>query len=321
MTLAVHTAAFALGVLLLVASGASALRSTVLPGPDTPVLSMVVLRQLQRLLARSARRADPESSWLGSLIPPLHLVASLTLWLSGIMAGSVLLLVGTGQAPLGKLGDLVGEGMIRLLSGTEHAPSAVTAIQFTEIAVGAFVASAVLAVLPAWQRRHRRRDRVVADIAWRTKGTFSGISLAGVLASAQTRAEQQAMWREWADWLEDLRHSHATTPTLAWLESPTGGPGAWVDAVAAVVEAAELLAHHDLGRSAPETAALECYESGVRCLRQLTAVIAGVRHRQPSGTAAARTRWSPASPWRADAAALRRAVLLVPWAVREDAAA
>lgn len=320
MTLALNTLAFALGILLLLASATSALRSTVLPGPEPPLLPTIVLRQLRRLLSRRAHEDDHDDAWPGALIPALHLVASLTLWLCGIVAGSILLLWGTGQAPLGELGDLAGAGMIRLLGGREHGPTAVTAVQFAEIAVGAVVASAVLAVLPAWQRRHRRRDQVVAEVAWRTEGTFSGLRLAAVLSTTESRDERDATLRRFAAWLDDVRRTHSTNPALAWLESPTGGPGAWVDALGAVVEAAELLAHSG-SASLHDAAAEECVSSGVRCLRALVAAIADARAPVASGTPAARAPRRSTPSWRDDLEALRRAVLLLPTSLGQDVAA
>lgn len=320
VTLALHTLAFALGVLVLLASGASALRSTVLPGPDAPLLPTIVLRQLRRLLSRSASEASHGDAWPGALIPALHLVASLTLWLSGVVAGSILLLWGTGRAPLGQLGDLTGAGMVRLLGGQEHSPTAVSAIQLAEVALGAVVASAVLAVLPAWQRRHRRRDKVVEEVAWRTDGMFSGLRLATVLSASESRAEREATMRRFTAWLDDVRRSHSTTPVLAWLESPTGGPAAWVDAIAAVVEAAELLAHYG---SAPlrDEAAEECFSSGVRCLRALAIAVADKRPSGPSLELPGQSCRRSTLSWRADAEAVRRAVLLLPPALRQDVAA
>jgi hypothetical protein len=320
VTLAVHTLAFALGVLVLVASGASALRSTVLPGPEAPVLSTMVLRHLRRLLARYGEEASGGDAWPGALIPALHLVASLTLWLSGVVVGSILLLFGTGQAPLGQVGDLAGPGMVRLLGGQEHSPTAVTAIQLAEIALGAVIASAVLAVLPAWQRRHRRRDQVVTEVAWRTDGTFSGLRLATMLSTTESRAEREATLRRFAAWLDDVRRTHSTTPTLAWLESTTGGPGAWVDALGAVVEAAELLAHYGSAQ-VQDTAAEECFSSGVRCLRTLVGAIALDRDRDPAPEAPGQSSRRSAPPWRADVETLRRTVLLLPPTLRHDVAA
>lgn len=232
---------FALGLVLVLATGMSVLFTMVLPRRPSGFeqLSLAVNRTVRLVFVLTARalRSYEAKDALLAVAAPVALIAQLIAWACGFTLGFALIITTTTHdlalSLLQAVGSLVTVGAIHP-GGVGDTPADVAAG-----AIWVVVVALQIAYLPALYDAFSRRESLVALLESR-----AGLPAWGpeVLARHQLVGITDALpelYADWEAWAAELAESHTTYPVLLLFRSPEPW-FSWVLGLLAVLDAAAM---------------------------------------------------------------------------------
>ncbi len=259
---------FAVGVLVVVATGASVLFTMVLPRRPAGFerVSLWVNRAVRVLfvaLTRLARSYEAKDAILAP-VGPVALVAQLLFWAAAFIVGYGLMLVPTthdvAEGLQQALGSFFTVGAIHP-GGTEYLPVDVAAG-----ATWAVVVALQIAYLPALYSAFSQREGLVAMLEGRAGVPAWGPELLArhqLVGIIDTLPELYSAWEEWS---ADVAESHTTYPVLLLFRSPEPWYS-WLLALLAVLDGAAM--HLALSPATASSNARLCLRMGFTALDRI----------------------------------------------------
>lgn len=264
-------AALAVGLLLVVGTGAGLLQTLVLPRARRDRVALYVERFVRAVLMGAARfRPTYEGKdTVLSLLGPLTLAAMLAAWLLFLLAGWSLVLwaVTTGTLPTS-----VREAgsSIFTLGFAARQGWAPTAVDFLASASGLLVVALLIAYLPVLYGAFTRRETLVTMLQSRAGVPAWGPEILARHQSVGLLRTLRSFYMDWERWIADVAESHTTYPILVSFRSPHA-LRSWITSLLAVLDAAALQ-HALQGEEAPSQARL-CLRMGFTALRDIADVL------------------------------------------------
>jgi hypothetical protein len=263
---------FALGVVVVILTGASVLFTMVLPrsphGFERLTLEVNRAVRLTFLaLTRFVKSYETKDALLAP-VAPVALVAQLLFWAGAFILGFSLMLEPTTQG----FGDAIVQATTALFTlGSVHAGGPQNAgVDIAAGAVWAVVVALQIAYLPALYASFNRREGLVSMLESR-----AGVPAWGpeVLARHQLVGITDALpefYAAWEAWAADLAESHTTYPVLLLFRSPEPWLS-WLIGLLAVLDGAAM--HLALAPSTASSQARLCLRMGFTALNRIAVTL------------------------------------------------
>jgi hypothetical protein len=268
MQVALHTLAFAAGVVIVIGTVLSAVRSTILPRGVQSVIARMptkVVRGAFRLwVGRSAsyERRDRVMAMLG----PIALLTLLATWLILIMAGYTLMYLAVTSRSFTQSVELSGSSVFTLGTTTERTLGPLL-LTYTEAGLGLLLVALLITYLPTIYGAFSRRENGVAQLQVRAGNPPTAATmLIRYHRIEQSRYRLTELWREWMAWFADVEETHTTFSILPLFRS-SQPERSWIASAGALLDGASFWA---AAVEHPKDADVQlCIRAGYLALRRI----------------------------------------------------
>jgi hypothetical protein len=258
---------FVAGLVLVLWTGSSVIRSLIVPRGLASSLSTAVARAGRKIFVTLANRFETYEAKdkILALQAPISLLMLLFTWLILFLIGYALLLwplIGDsfGQALLES-----GSSLFTLGFASTHV-AAPTVVHFAAGATGLIVVALQIGYLPTLYSAFNRRETAVTLLQSRGGAPAWGPEILARHKMSDLTGDLPHLYQEWERWAADVEESHTNYPTLIWFRSPHP-LRSWVLGLLSVLDAAALqLALQPT--SGPIEARL-CLRMGFGCFRHI----------------------------------------------------
>lgn len=256
-----------LGLVVLLSTGSSVLRTLVVPRGLKSGISNIVQRVTLggfRFIARRTgtyERRDAVLTWAA----PSTIVLSLLVWLALLFTAYWLMLIGVGKAGAGDSAREAGSSLLTLGFAATPTPR-VTIIDFTAAASGPILIGLFIGYLSTIYTSYNRRERQVTLLTSRAGEPNWGPEIIGRHLSVRILDELPTLWHAWEEWAADVAESHANYPVLIHVRSSKPIRN-WLLGLLSVMDAAAMTLALNPGQG--EGPARVTLRQGITCLRDL----------------------------------------------------
>jgi hypothetical protein len=265
-------AAFVAGLLVVLVTAGSVLRTRVLPrgiGSQISVfVGRIVVRRTFMYVARLFRDYETKDRLLSASAPVALLVILMT-WLALFLVGYGLLFWALVPVSIGDALREVGSSMFTLGFSTTDTVAA-TVVDLVAAATGLLTVALQIAYLPVLYAAFNRRETLVTMLQSRAGSPAWGPEILARHHIVNIVDNLPEFYAAWETWSADVAESHATYPVLLWFRSPHP-LRSWVLGLLAVLDSAAMLLALAPGR-APSEARL-CLRMGFTCLRDIATAL------------------------------------------------
>ncbi len=268
MQVALDTLAFAGGLIIIIGTMLSAVRSTVLPRGVQSVISRAstnLVRGAFRLwVGRSAtyERRDRVMAMLG----PIALLALLATWLVLIMLGYTLIYLAVTSRSFIQSLELSGSSVFTLGTTTEHTLGPLL-LTYTEAGLGLLLVALLITYLPTIYGAFARRENGVAQLEVRAGNPpMASTMLIRYHRIEQPRYRLTELWRTWMTWFADVEETH-TTFAIVTLFRSSHPERSWIASAGALLDGASFWAAAIEHPKDPD--AQLCIRAGYLALRRI----------------------------------------------------
>lgn len=266
---------FALGLVLLIWTMTSIVRTLIVPRGLTSKPVQIVVDGVRKLFLAIANRTDDymrkDRILVGS--GPAILIGILLVWLLMFLLGFALLLWPLVEGDFGQALRESGSSMLTL--GYASSPAAgATAVHFVAAATGLITVALQIAYLPTLYSSFNRRETMVTMLQSRAGAPAWGPEILIRHHTVGLMDNLPYLFTEWEAWAADVAESHASYPVLIYFRSPHP-LRSWVLSLLAVMDSGALMA--SLNPSSTPTEARLCLRMGFLCLREIAAAT-GIPH-------------------------------------------
>lgn len=241
-------AAFILGLLLLVVTTLSLMRTVVVPRmlrstiSDAVAATVVAIAKGASRLRSSYRYRDGILAWVG----PSIIIAQLLTWLVLYLLAYGLLLYGQSGQGLGNSIREAGSSLFTLGFAAINTQDQ-TIIDFAAAATGPIVIALLIGFLPTIYSAYVDRETDVTMLSATGGEPAWGPEFLSRFALADAEANLHDVFLRWARWSVQVRLTHSTYPVLVWVRS-SRSTRHYVVSLMAIMDAAALrLALHTKG--------------------------------------------------------------------------
>ncbi len=258
---------FFLGLMIVVMTLASALRTFVLPRSENVFLTRLVFQTVFRLFllrlywASSYRERDRILAYFA----PTALLLLPLVWLICVDLGYMAMFWALGGQSRFDAFLLSGSSLLTL----GFAPVqglAQTILAFSEAVLGLGLVALLIAYLPTMYTAFARREAAVQMLEVRAGAPPSAVTMIERFYRIQGLERLSEQWQMWEVWFTELEESHTSFSPLVFFRSPRPDQS-WVTAAGAVLDAAALTASTlELPRDAQ---AELCIRAGYLALRSI----------------------------------------------------
>jgi hypothetical protein len=264
--------AFTAGLLIVVGTSGSVMRTLMVPRARVSRLSVVVGRRFVlaffRFLAARFKEYETKDQIL-ALSAPISLIATLLAWIGLFLIGYGLMLWPfIGGSVAGAMRES-GSSMFTLGVVASPLPGA-TIINYLAAVTGLIVVALQIGYLPTLYSAFNRRETLVTLLQSRAGAPAWGPELLARAQLVYLMDSLRELYADWEHWAADVAESHANYPVLIWFRSPHA-LRSWVVALLAVMDSAALY-QSLLPQAAPAEARL-VIRMGFTCLRNLADVM------------------------------------------------
>lgn len=270
MNLAVHSAVAVTGVLIVVATLRSAVRTLVLPRAVPVYLTRVsaaAFRYAFLLRTKAARTYEEKDRALAALGPTITLGLA-AIWIALVFVGYAAIYWALGTI---SVSDALKQSGSALFTLGFAGPSQLgpTLISFSQAAIGMGIVALLIGYLPILYAAFSTRERAVATISVRAGSPPRGVEMLVRFRIIGHWDDLRSTWREWEELFAGIEETHSTFAVLPFFRSPEPDRS-WITAAGAVLDAASLRAAVvDDVRSAD---AEICIRGGYTALRRIASV-------------------------------------------------
>ncbi len=263
---------FLFGLGLTLATLASAIRQTVLPGRKSVRLSRILFRATFLLFRLVIVRIQSEaiSSALAAFYAPVSMMLLPITWVILLLLGFSMMYWGISEPSLGTSLSLSGaaittEGFLAPKGGGQ------TTLYIFEGIIGLGIVGLFITFLPTAYSIYSQREGLVTRIAFRFGIPPSGVQ---VLAQAYRLGMAQGLdefWRAWEDWFTDMAETHISNSQVIFYRSSQPGTS-WITTAGAILDAIALFSS-TVDREDDPWLNL-CFQAGCRTLRDIVTDVA-----------------------------------------------
>jgi hypothetical protein len=237
---AVRVLLFVFGVVVVVATFGSAVRTVVIPRAITARLTRMVflaMRSLFRLRARP-RRSYEDRDRVMALYAPVSLLVLLLTWISAILFGYMLMYWALGHT-LREAFGLSGSSVLTLgFAPPTDIPD--TFLVYTEAAVGLILLALLITYLPSIYAVFSRRENLVAGMEVRAGSPPSAVEILQRSWRVDRFQKLGVLWRRGEQWFLELQETHTSFPSVVFFRSPLP-EHSWVTSSGAILDSASIL--------------------------------------------------------------------------------
>jgi hypothetical protein len=259
--------AVAVGMLIVVATMGSAIKTVVLPRASASSITRWVFLTMRRVFLVIAPRTLPYEKRDRRLATyaPISLTVTLGVWLVLVFIGYTLIFIGIDDRSVRSAYTLSGSSLFTLGFARPSSLLALT-LTFTEAAIGLFLLALLITYLPAIYSAYSRREVGVTSLEVRAGSPPSAREMVWRHWALERMGELGTVWSEWERWFVDVEETHSSLPSLVFFRSPQPDHN-WVTAAGAVLDSAALtLSTVDWPR---DVQAEFCLRAGYLCLRRI----------------------------------------------------
>jgi hypothetical protein len=273
MRTAVDVVAFAVGVIMIGFTVASAVRSTILPRGVSVRLSRYVNRSLRLVfrlwVGRSAsyERRDRIMAYFG----PFSLLSLLLSWLTSLFVAFVLMYLAVSTSSFTHAVELSGSSIFTL--GTAN-PGRLgpDIISYAEAGLGLLLVTLLITYLPSIYTAFSRRENGVGLLRSRAGTPPSPtVMLIRLHTIDEPNTRLTDLWTQWETWFVDIEETHTSFAVLSFFRSPWATES-WINAAGVLLDAASLWLAAVEHPKDPE--ANLCIRSGFLALRSIATLFA-----------------------------------------------
>lgn len=257
------------GLVIVVATLLSAVRSFVVPRSENVWLTRKVARAVYRLFLIRLRwlKGFAARDRLMSLYAPITLLLLPFVWAILLTWGYMLMYWALGVRPWYDAFLLSGSSLLTLgYAPVVDLPTMI--LSFSEALVGLGLVALLIAYLPTMYSAFQAREEAVTLLEVRAGLPPSAVEMIERFHRIQTLQDMQDVWVDWEHWFVNLEESHTSLAMLVFFRSPHPRQS-WVNAAAAVLDAAAL--HASTLQLPPDPRAQLCIRAGFVALRKIGA--------------------------------------------------
>lgn len=267
---------FAVGLVIVLGTGGSVIRTLMVPRDLTSRLSVFVGRRIVRstfvFVANRFDNYEAKDKVL-AYSAPISLLAVLFTWLGLFLVGYGLMLWPLVEGGLRIAMREAGSSIFTLGFHTT-ATSRVTVIDFAAALTGLVVIALQIGYLPTLYSAFNRRETTVTMLQSRAGAPAWGPEILWRAQQVSLMASLADLYLEWERWAADVMESHTTYPVLLWFRSPDP-LRSWIIGLLAVLDSAAL--YHSLAPSRTPIEARLALRMGFTCLRNIAGVV-GIKY-------------------------------------------
>ncbi len=270
MELLLRTAAFVIGLSLVLIFLQSVLRVAVVNRQRGDRLALVVGHFAYSLIARAAARRHTYDRIQDALawVLPLYVLLLITTWFLLVQAGFSLM-IWSLQAERSLLQAIIASGSALSTLGFLTPPDlSGQLLAIPEGALGLGIVVFFFTFIPGYQTTIQTREIKVAWLYARAGIAPSGLSLVEWLQRSGKPDDMTAIWEEWEAWFRLLIETHALAPVLTVVPSVHRGQS-WLVAAASILDAASFSVSALNARDG--ASARLCHVTGVNALKLIAA--------------------------------------------------
>ena len=268
MSTVADVVAFVAGLVIVLGTAGSVVRTTILPRALASRLSVFVGRRIVfRTFLRISYRFESYEAKDKILAfgAPMALMTLLVVWLGLFLIGYALMIWALTGGPFGTALRESGSSMLTLgLAGREH-PGA-SALFFIAAFTGLIVIALQIAYLPTLYGAFNKREVLVTMLQSRAGAPAWGPEILARSHMVDLMDDLPGLYQEWERWAAEVMESHTTYTVLLWFRSPHP-LRSWIVGLLAVLDSAALYLAL-CPKSAPTEARL-VLRMGFTCLRSI----------------------------------------------------
>ncbi len=279
----VRIAVAAVGVVVVLTTLYSAIRTVVLPRAAVSMMTYVHFRTLRAVfdLFASPKRPFIKRDAVMALYAPISLVLLPGVWVVQIMLGFTAIFWGTGIDPLREAFFTSGSSLMTLGFVRPEGVGRVM-LSFLEAGLGLGIVSLLISYLPSIYSAFSRREALVGMLEVRAGLPPSPAELLTRYARIGWISNLEAdLFKPWEEWFVNVEESHTTQPSLVFFRSPHPERN-WLTAAGCVLDTAAIVASTlDVPRNAQREL---CLRTGFFTLRRIADFFGIVYDPNPSPT-------------------------------------
>ena len=264
----VRVEAFVVGLIVVVGTAGSLIRTLVVPRSLTSRLSVVVARRMVRaffiFLANRFKTYEVKDKIL-ALAAPVSLIVLLIAWLALFLVGYGLMLWAFAGGSIAEAFRESGSSMLTLgIAANDERAS--TVIDFFAALTGLIVIALQIAYLPTIYSAFNRRETLITMLQSRAGAPAWGPEILARHQLVGLTGNLPDFYTEWERWAAEVAESHTTYPVLIWFRSPHP-LRSWILALLSVMDSAAL--YLALCPTSAPTQARLCLRMGFTSLRYI----------------------------------------------------
>lgn len=265
--LIIQVIVFALGLLIVVSTLLSAVKTVVLPRGANVILTRMVFIGVNFLFRFRTRKAKTyeELDGLMAMFAPLALLCLPIVWVVSVALGYTLMYWGAGVQSVEKAILLSGSTVFTL--GIEPPPDFFTTIlAYSEALLGLGIIALLIGYLPTIYGIFSRREALVSMLEVRAGSPPSAVEMISRAHRIHGLAYLTDLWRQWEVWFVEVEESHTSLASVNFFRSPQG-QRSWITAAGAILDGAALVTS---AVDIPQTPQAQlCIRAGYLCLRHI----------------------------------------------------
>ena len=220
----VHALAVAVGLVIVLATGFSALRTVVLPRGEVVILTDVVFSAMRRLFDLRANRQATydERDRTMARYGPITLLVLPAVWVVLVIGAGTLVFWGLGIHSWKVALETSGSSFTTL--GFYRPPDLPTVlVAVGEAATGLALVAMLISYLPSIYASFERRELLVALLEVRAGDPPSAVRLIIRHHTIGRLDQTNELFADWERWFADIEETHTSQPALAFFRSPLPG--------------------------------------------------------------------------------------------------
>jgi len=242
MLIAARVLAGIVGLLVIRAALASAVRVVILPRGVPSALGRVVFvvtRRLFRLRAGGADAPFERRDRVMAAYAPISLLVLLVTWVVLVMGGYIALYWAAAARSLRDAYSISGSSIVTL--GFDRPSDLLSrTLSWSESGIGLVLLALLITYLPSLYGSFARREREVTTLEVRAGSPPSGVEMIKRFTRLKRLELLHDVWVRWERWFVELEESHTSFSVLVFFRSPQPDHS-WITAAGAVLDAASLV--------------------------------------------------------------------------------
>jgi hypothetical protein len=265
----VRVVVFLAGVVAVVTTVGSAVRTVVIPRGIPSRLTRFVFFQMRRIFRLRARPSAPyvKRDHVMALYAPTSLIILVLTWVAVVIVAYTAMYWGLGGRSIREAFTLSGSAVLTL-GFAEPTDLPATVLVFSEAALGLILLALLITYLPSIYWVFSRRENLVAGMELRGGSPPSAVEVLQRSWRVDRFQKLGILWRRGEQWFLELQETHTSFPAVAFFRSPVP-EHSWVTSAGTILDSASLLLSA-VDRPSDADAAY-CIRAGYLALRRIAA--------------------------------------------------